>query len=395
MLILVINAGSSSLKYQLIDSATEAVVAKGNAERVGIAGSKLSQKNGDQAYEIEISMPDHIAAMEQVFAALIGQGVIADASAIGAVGHRVVHGGENFSASVIINDDVLAAIRQNVPLAPLHNPANLMGIEACQKLMPNVPQVAVVDTAFHQTMPEKAFLYGVPYEWYTRLKVRRYGFHGTSHRFVAERAAQMLGKPLESLKLVTCHLGNGSSIAAVDGGKSVDTSMGLTPLEGVSMGTRSGDIDPAIIKYVMDNDSLSIAEVDTCLNKKSGLFGVSGISSDMRDIIAGCKENNPRAIAALEGFAYRVLKYVGSYAAAMGGLDAVIFTAGIGENTPEVRSIVAKGLGFLGAKLDEQKNQGRTECDLSTPDSRVKILLVNTNEELAIARDTQALVAGN
>lgn len=396
MKILVINAGSSSLKYQLIDMTNEQVIAKGLAERIGIEGANLIHRpDGRDSVKIEKPMKDHIEAMKLVLAALTDpvHGVIADMSGISAVGHRVVHGGEKFSGSVLINEDVMNAIKENVPLAPLHNPANIMGIEACQNVMPTTPMVAVFDTAFHQTMPAKAYLYGVPYDFYKRLKVRRYGFHGTSHKYVAERAAAMLGRPASEVKLVTCHLGNGCSIAAIDCGKSVDTSMGMTPLEGVLMGTRSGDMDPAIIEYLMSQASLSIDEVISILNKKSGLIGISGVSSDMRDTLNAADGGNERAKMAVDVFCYRIRKYIGAYAAAMGGLDAVIFTAGIGENNPRLRQMILSGLEFLGIGVDEEKNLKKMpEQDISTEGARVRAMVIATNEELVIARDTLALV---
>jgi acetate kinase len=396
MKILVINAGSSSLKYQLIDMDNEQVIAKGLAERIGIEGSNLQHRpSGHSPVRIEKPMKDHIEAMKFVLKALADKehGVITDMSAISAVGHRVVHGGEKFSGSVLIDDEVMEAIRENVPLAPLHNPANIMGIEACRKVMPQTPMVAVFDTAFHQTMPPKAYLYGVPYDFYKRLKVRRYGFHGTSHKYVSERAAVLMGRPYGQVKIITCHLGNGCSIAAVDCGKSVDTSMGLTPLEGVLMGTRCGDIDPAIIEHLMSQGGLSIEEVMSILNKKSGLIGISGVSSDMRDTLDAAEAGNERAQAAVDVFCYRIRKYIGAYAAAMGGLDAVVFTAGIGENNPKLRKIILSGLEFLGICVDEAKNDVKMpEMDITAPGARVKAYVIATNEELVIARDTLALV---
>lgn len=397
MKILVINTGSSSLKYQLIDMTTEQVIAKGLAERIGIEGSNLKHvPNGGPAVLIERPMKDHIEAIRLVMDALTSaeHGVLSDMSAINAVGHRIVHGGEKFSGSVIITDEVMDAIQENVPLAPLHNPANIMGIQACRQVMPGVPMVAVFDTAFHQSMPPKAFLYGLPYDFYKRLRVRRYGFHGTSHKYVSERAAALLGKPLEQTKIVTCHLGNGCSIAAVDGGKSVDTSMGLTPLEGVIMGTRCGDIDPAIIEYLMTQGNLSIEEVMSTLQKKSGLMGISTVSSDMRDVLSAADEGNGKAKNAVEVFCYRIRKYIGSYAAAMGGLDAVVFTAGVGENNPRLRKMICENLGFLGIGVCDEKNNIRAaEQDISSEGSLVRTLVIATNEELVIARDTLALIS--
>ncbi len=398
MNILVINAGSSSLKYQLIDMDAEQVLAKGLVERIGIEGSNLQHRPaGKEEVRIETPMKDHVDGMKLVLDALVDKnhGVIASMDEIGAVGHRVVHGGESFKESVLINDAVMAAIEENVPLAPLHNPANIMGIKACLSVMPKTPMVAVFDTAFHQTMPARAYLYGLPIDLYRRLKVRRYGFHGTSHMYVSKKAAELLGKPVESLKIVTCHLGNGSSVSAVDGGKSVDTSMGLTPLEGLMMGTRCGDMDPAIVKYLMDRDNLSIEDVDKILNKKSGLLGVSDLSSDMRDITSAAASGNEDAANALEMFCYRIKKYIGAYAAAMGGLDVIVLTAGIGENVAIVREKVLSGLEFLGVKMDKVKNESRPKDVLiSTDDSKVKVLVIATDEEMTIARDTQRLVKG-
>ncbi|MBC8530970.1 acetate/propionate family kinase [Gehongia tenuis] len=398
MNILVINAGSSSLKYQLIDMDAEKVLAKGLVERIGIEGANLQHRPaGKEEVRIETPMKDHVDGMKLVLDALVDKnhGVIASMDEIGAVGHRVVHGGESFKESVLIDDAVMAAIEENVPLAPLHNPANIMGIKACLSVMPKTPMVAVFDTAFHQTMPAKAYLYGLPIDLYRRLKVRRYGFHGTSHMYVSKKAAELLGKPVESLKIVTCHLGNGSSVSAVDGGRSVDTSMGLTPLEGLMMGTRCGDMDPAIVKYLMDRDHLSIEDVDKILNKKSGLLGVSDLSSDMRDITSAAASGNEDAANALEMFCYRIKKYIGAYAAAMGGLDVIVLTAGIGENVAIVREKVLSGLEFLGVKMDKVKNESRPKDVLiSTDDSKVKVLVIATDEEMTIARDTQRLVKG-
>ena len=394
MNILVINCGSSSLKYQLINSDTEAVLAKGLCERIGIDGALTYQPAGGEKEVTEIPMPTHSEAISAVIAALTDEkkGVVKSLSEIGAVGHRVVHGGEKFTSSCLINDETMAAIEECNDLAPLHNPANLIGIRACQKLMPGVPNVAVFDTAFHQTMPEVAYIYGIPYEYYEKYKVRRYGFHGTSHSYVSKRAAEMLGKKVEDLKIIVCHLGNGASICAVDHGKSVDTSMGLTPLEGLVMGTRSGDIDPAIIDFVGKKEGLDLDGMNNILNKKSGMLGISGVSSDGRDLGAAAAAGNERAKLALDVFDYDVIKYIGSYAAVMNGVDAICFTAGIGENNIEMRANVCAHLGYLGAKLDPEKNDVRgEERIISTDDSKVKILLVPTNEELAIARETLAL----
>ncbi len=395
MHILVINAGSSSLKYQLIDMTTEAVRAKGICERIGIDGSKITQTADGKAYEAVLPMKDHAEAFEVLVKALTDpeNGAIQDMSSIGAVGHRVVHGGESFTESVLIDDAVLAAIEANIPLAPLHNPANLTGIQACAAVMPGVPMVAVFDTAFHQTMPRRAYLYGLPYEYYTRLRVRRYGFHGTSHRFVATKAAEIMGQPLEALKLIVCHLGNGSSITAVDRGHSIDTSMGLTPLEGVIMGTRSGDMDPAIAEFLCDADNLSIRDVTGVFNKKSGLLGLSGgLSSDFRDIVAAMESGDDAGQRTMDVFAYRIRKYIGAYAAAMNGLDAVVFTAGIGENTYQARARILEDMDFYGIQIDLEKNRNR-QTFINTPESKVKVLIVPTNEELAIARDTLEIVS--
>jgi acetate kinase len=395
MHILVINAGSSSLKYQLIDMSTEAVLAKGLCERIGIEGSNIAQKANGKVYEAAVPLKNHTDAFEAVVAALTDpeNGAIRDMSAIAAVGHRVVHGGESFTESVRIDGRVLAAIEANIPLAPLHNPANLTGIRACADVMPGVPMVAVFDTAFHQTMPRRAYLYALPYDYYTRLKVRRYGFHGTSHRFVAAKAAETLGKPLESLKIVVCHLGNGSSVTAVDGGRSVDTSMGLTPLEGVVMGTRSGDMDPALTEFLCEAEHKSASEITSVYNKKSGLLGLSGgLSSDWRDIVKAAETGSDEGRRTAEVFAYRIRKYIGAYAAAMNGLDAVVFTAGIGENSHEARRLILQDTEFLGIRVDEAKSAGR-ETFINAADSRVKVMIVPTDEELAIARDTLEIVS--
>lgn len=396
MNILVINAGSSSLKYQLIDMDNESLIAKGNAERIGIAGSNLQHRpTGKDSVVIEKPMANHIDAIKMVLDALVDpqHGVIADMSEIHAVGHRVVHGGERFASSVVIDETVMDAIRDNISLAPLHNPANIMGIEACRAVMPTTPMVAVFDTAFHQTMPPKAYLYGLPYDLYTRLKVRRYGFHGTSHRYVSQEVARVMGKDAQSLKVVTCHLGNGGSVTAVDGGKSVDTSMGMTPLEGIIMGTRSGSLDPAILEFVMKQDNLTIDDVMAILNKKSGLLGLSGVGSDMRDVTGAAREGNERARQALEAFTYSVRKYIGAYAAAMNGMDCIVMTAGIGENVAIVRKMVLENLEWLGVELDNDANEnGKGDRLISKPTSRVKVYVISTNEELMIARDTLELV---
>lgn len=395
--ILVINAGSSSLKYQLIDMDTETLIAKGLAERIGGAGSNLTHKpTGGTPVTIEQPMKDHKDAIRMVLDALTDKdhGVISSMDEINAVGHRVVHGGEKFSGSVLVDEDVMAALEENIPLAPLHNPANILGIRACQAVMPNAPMVAVFDTAFHQTMPAKAFIYGLPYEYYKENKVRRYGFHGTSHRYVSQKVADCMGKDIKDLKIITCHLGNGGSVTAVDGGKSVDTTMGLTPLEGVLMGTRCGDMDPAIIEYLMTNKNMTISEVMTVLNKKSGMQGISGVSSDMRDITAGLKNGDERCTLAFQSFCYRVSKYIGAYAAAMGGVDAVVFTAGIGENVALVRETVCEKLGFMGITVDPELDAVRgDEVRISPEGAKVQVWVIATNEELMIARDTLELVS--
>ena len=395
--ILVINAGSSSLKYQLMDPDTQEVLAKGLCERIGIDG-RLTHKvpATDGKYEFEIAMPTHAEAIQSVIDALLSaeHGVIKSMSEIDAVGHRVVHGGESFAGSVKIDDTVMAALEACIPLAPLHNPANITGIKACQSVMPGVPMVAVFDTAFHQTMPEKAYMYALPYEFYENDKVRRYGFHGTSHKYVAGRAAAMLGKNIEDLKIVTCHLGNGSSVTAVDGGKSVDTSMGFTPLAGLPMGTRSGDLDAGILEYLMNKYGWDIKEMVNTLNKKSGVLGVSGVSSDFRDLENAHKDGNHRAGLAVDMFNYDVKKLIGAYAAAMGGVDAIVFTAGVGENSASQRLAIASDLEFMGVKMDAEANNVRgKETVISAADSKVKVLLIPTDEELMIARDTKELVA--
>ena len=396
MNILVINCGSSSIKYQLVDMTNEAVMAKGLVERIGIEGSVLTHKpEGKEKVKIEVPMKDHTDSIRLVLEALVNKdyGVINDMSEIGAVGHRVVHGGEKYSESVLIDENVMKTLEECTALAPLHNPPNLIGINACKALMGDTPMVAVFDTAFHQTMPDYAYTYALPYELYENNAVRRYGFHGTSHRFVTAAAAEMLGKNPEDLKIITCHLGNGASCAAIDGGKSVDTSMGFTPLEGLVMGTRCGDIDPAILVYIQNELGLSVEEVNNLINKKSGVLGISGISSDFRDIEEAAGKGNKRAKLALDVFHYRVRKYIGSYAAAMGGVDAIVFTAGLGENAPESRLEICKGLEFLGVSVDADKNNFRGKAEIvSTDDSKVKVLVIPTNEELMIARDTKEIV---
>ena len=395
MNVLVINSGSSSLKFQLINSESEAVLAKGLCERIGIDGRLTYQPAGGEKNVSEKAMPTHTEAIQFVIDALTDAdtGVVKSLDEIGAVGHRVVHGGEKFAKSVVVTPEVKAAIAECNDLAPLHNPANLIGIEACESLMPGTPQVVVFDTAFHQTMPEKAYMYGLPYEYYEKYKVRRYGFHGTSHSFVSKRVAEIVGKPYNATKTIVCHLGNGASVSAVLNGESVDTSMGLTPLEGLVMGTRSGDIDPAIMEFIAKKENLDIAGIMNVLNKKSGVEGVSGVSSDFRDLEAAAKAGNKRAELAIDVFAYRVAKYVGAYTAAMNGVDNIVFTAGIGENCALVRTKVCSYLGYLGITIDEEANGKRgEEIVISTPDSKVKVLVVPTNEELAIARETVALV---
>lgn len=398
MKVLVINCGSSSLKYQVFDMQTETVLAKGNVERIGIDGAFLKYRRGDEdTITVEAEIPNHEVAIQLVFDALTNEsyGVLKSTAEIEAVGHRVVHAGEKYASSVLIDDDVMAALRECIELAPLHNPPNIVGIEVAQKLMPNVKHVGVFDTAFHQTMPDYAYMYALPYELYEQYRVRRYGFHGTSHKYVAERAAAILGRPISELKLITCHLGNGASVTAVDHGKSVDTSMGFTPLEGLIMGTRSGDVDPAVVTFVQDKEGLTSEQVNNLLNKQSGVFGISGVSSDFRSLEEASEEGNKRAALAMEMFAYRVRKYIGAYAAAMGGVDAIVFTAGLGENSAQMRQDICAGLEFLGVKLDAERNSVRgKEVDFSADDAKVRTLLVPTNEELMIARDTVALVQG-
>ena len=395
MNILVINCGSSSLKYQLIDSSNENVLAKGLCDRIGIADSFIKQTvTGKDATVINVDLKDHNIAIAEVVKALTSKehGVIESLADISAVGHRIVHGGEKFCESVIIDDEAMKAIEDCVPLAPLHNPANIIGIKACQAAMPGVPQIAVFDTAFHQTMPSEAYMYALPYEYYTKHGIRKYGFHGTSHKYVAERCAALMEKPIEDLKIITCHIGNGGSIAAVKGGKCMDTSMGFTPLDGLEMGTRSGILDPAVVLFLMENENLSSKEMNTVLNKKSGLAGVSGVSSDMRDVTAAAKEGNERAKLALDIFAYRVKSYIGQYAAVMNGVDAIVFTAGIGENDIATRFACASGLEYLGVSIDADKNNVRGgEVEISADGSKVKVFVISTNEELAIARETARL----
>ena len=398
MNVLVINAGSSSLKYQLLNPETGDLLAKGLCERIGIDGKftyKPQVEGKEKLDAVDVAMPTHAEAIAAVLDALVDpkNGVISSMKEIDAVGHRVVHGGEKFASSVVITDEVMAAIEECNPLAPLHNPANIIGIKACQEKMPGVPMVAVFDTAFHQTMPAKAYTYAIPYEYYENDKLRRYGFHGTSHRYVSQRCAEILGKPIEELKIVSCHLGNGSSITAVDGGKSVDTSMGLTPLAGLPMGTRSGDMDAGIMEYIMKKYDMSMADMMTTLNKKSGVLGISGVSSDFRDLDNAAAEGNKRAALAIEVFEYGVRKMIAEYAAAMGGVDAVIFTAGVGENSADMRLHFVDGLQFMGIEIDPEKNNIRGEERIVSPDgAKVKVLVIPTNEELMIAKDTAELV---
>ena len=395
MNVLVINCGSSSLKYQLIDSDTEAVLAKGLCERIGIDGRRVYQKAGNDKEITEASMPTHKEAIQMVLEALTNEktGAIKSLAEVNAIGHRIVHGGEKFASSAIITDEMIKAVEECNDLAPLHNPANLIGIRVCSELMPNVPQVGVFDTAFHQTMPAKAYLYGLPIEYYKNYKVRRYGFHGTSHSFVSKRAVEFLGLDKDNSKVIVCHLGNGSSISAVQNGKCVDTTMGLTPLEGVVMGTRSGSIDPAIVEYIAKKENLDLAGVMNVLNKKSGLQGMSGVSSDMRDLRAAAAEGNEDAKNAIEVLCYGIAKYVGGYVAAMNGVDAIVFTAGIGENVGMIREKVCSYLGFLGVTIDAKANEAMgEEVVISGADSKVKVAVIPTNEELAICRDTVALV---
>ena len=396
MKILVINAGSSSLKYQLFDTADGSVLAKGLCERIGIPGGHVKHTPaGRDTFEEDYRMDSHADGIRRVIELMTtgGTAVIGSMSEIDAVGHRVLHGGAEFSGSVLVTPEVKEAIKRCIPLGPLHNPANLTGILACEEAMGDIPQVAVFDTAFHQTMPDYAYMYAIPYEYYEKYQIRRYGFHGTSHRYVSAKAAEFLGKDIKDLKIVTCHLGNGSSIAAVDGGKCVDTSMGLTPLEGLPMGTRSGNLDPAILEFVMKNEGISdISEMLNILNKKSGMLGISGVSSDFRDLFAARDAGNERAKLALECFTYSIRKFIGSYAAAMGGLDVVVFTAGVGENNAGIRADSVKGLEFMGVKIDDAKNNTRGTVDVTGEGSRVKVLVIPTDEEFVIASDTEEIV---
>ncbi len=398
MKVLVINAGSSSLKYQLIDMDNKTVLAKGLCERIGIDGSNLQHTcvmKGLDRIKIENPMKDHGDAIQMVIDALVdaNHGVISSMDEIGAVGHRVVHGAEEFTGSTLITEAVMKALEKCTPLAPLHNPPNIIGIEACQKIIPNIPQVAVFDTAFHQTMPKKAYMYALPYEYYEKYGIRKYGFHGTSHNYVSHEAAKFLGKDFNELKIVTCHLGNGSSISAVDCGKCVDTSMGFTPLDGVPMGTRTGSMDPAVMTFLM-NMGMTSKEIDTLVNKESGVAGVSGVSSDFRDLSAAADNGNERAQLALDMFTYQVKKYIGSYAAAMGGLDAIVLTAGVGENDAATRKAILSGLEFMGVKIDDKKNEKRGTVDITACRAKVKTLVIPTDEEMMIALETKAIVEG-
>ena len=395
MIVFVINCGSSSLKYQLIDMTKETVMAKGLVERIGMDGSILKHSPADKdTLEFTPAIPDHKVAIQLVIDALIDEnhGVIKKMSEINAVGHRVVHGGERFTDSMLITSDVIAGIEACCEIAPLHNPPNLHGIHACMELMPEVPQVAVFDTAFHQTMPKTAFLYGLPYEMYVKYGLRRYGFHGTSHRYVAQKAAEMMGEHMSDLRIITCHLGNGASLTAIKYGKSVDTSMGYTPLEGLIMGTRSGEIDPAIIPFLMEKENMDAQQIDNLLNRQSGILGISGVSSDFRDLEAAANDGDERSQLAIDIFAYKVRKYIGGYVAAMGGVDAIVFTAGLGENSPFMREKICNGLEYLGTRIDPELNKIRGKArEISIKRSRTKIFVVPTNEELVIARDTKRI----
>jgi len=399
MKVLVINCGSSSLKYQLMDMDTENAIAKGLVERIGIPGSVLTHRPADkEKVVIEGDLPDHVAAIKVVLDAILHPeyGAVKSLDEIDAVGHRVVHGGEKVTKSVLIDENIKNIIRDCAELSPLHNPANLAGILACEKLMPKTPQVAVFDTAFHQTMPPESYMYGLPYELYEKYHIRRYGFHGTSHKYVSQRAAVVLDRNLEDLKIITCHLGNGSSISAIKGGKCIDTSMGLTPLQGLTMGTRSGDIDPTIVSYIIEKEGLTAQEANDLLNKKSGVLGLSGVSSDFRDIEQAAKAGNYRAQLALDVFVHDVKKYIGSYAAILDGVDAIVFTAGVGENSYEMRKNICSTLTYLGVNLDDEKNKNARgkEIDISQPDAKCRVLVIPTNEELMIALDTKEIVAG-
>ncbi|WP_148133881.1 acetate/propionate family kinase [Candidatus Formimonas warabiya] len=396
MKVLVLNSGSSSLKYQLFDMTDESVLAKGLVERIGLEGSLLTHRPENKEKQvIYTDIPNHSVAIKLVLDALTdaNYGVISSMKEIDAVGHRTVHGGSTFTKSTLINDKVIEEMEKLVAIAPLHNPPGILGIKACEQIMPGVPQVAVFDTAFHQTMPEASYIYGLPYELYEKYGIRRYGFHGTSHRYVSQRVAEIIGKPIEELKIITCHLGNGSSIAAIDGGKVMDTTMGFTPLEGLIMGTRSGNVDPAIIKFIMQNEHLTIDQVDELLNKKSGFLGISGVSSDLRNVEEAAAQGNPRAKLAIEMFNQRIVRFIGAFAAQMNGVDVIVFTAGIGENAIETREAVCAKLTFLGVDFDREANQVRgQEREITKPGSKVKIFVIPTNEELMIARDTAQLV---
>lgn len=396
MKILVLNSGSSSLKYQLFDMTDESVLAKGLVERIGLEGSLLTHRPANKEKQvINTDIPDHTTAIQLVLDALTNPdyGVISSMDEIGAVGHRIVHGGSVFTETTIINDEVVAEIEKLIPLAPLHNPPGIAGIKACRSILPNVPQVAVFDTAFHQSMPEVSYIYGLPYEYFEKYGIRRYGFHGTSHRYVSHRAAEILGEPLEDLKMITCHLGNGSSIAAIDKGKVMDTTMGFTPLEGLMMGTRSGNVDPAIISFIMEKENLTIKEVDELLNKKSGFLGVSGVSSDLRNVEEAASEGNYRAQLAIDMFYQKIVRFIGAFVAEINGIDVLVFTAGIGENSPQMREAVCDKLEFLCLFIDKEKNKFRgEEREISRPGSKVKVFVIPTNEELMIARDTATLV---
>ena len=399
MKILVINAGSSSLKYQLFDMDNESIIAKGLCERIGIDGhlKHTPMVDGKPVFDEDMAFPTHSEAITAVLDKLVSAeyGVVASMDEINAVGHRVLHGGMKFTASQLVTEDVKAAIRECFPLGPLHNPANLMGIEACEKIMPGVPQVAVFDTAFHQTMPASSYMYAIPYKYYEENQVRRYGFHGTSHRYVSAEAIRVMGLEAKGSKIITCHLGNGSSLAAVKDGKCFDTSMGLTPLEGVPMGTRSGDLDPAVVEFITNLEGCTVSETLTMLNKKSGVLAVSGVSSDFRDLDNAVEEGNERAKLALDMFNYNVKKYIGSYAAAMGGVDGIVFTAGVGENSASVREACCEGLEYMGVKIDKEANNCRGKLQkISAEDSKVQVYVIPTNEELVIARDAKAIVEG-
>lgn len=397
MKVLVVNCGSSSLKYQLFDMTDESVLAKGLVERIGIDGSVLTHQPADKDKTIiNADIKNHSIAIKMVVDALINpeHGVITSMQEITAVGHRVVHGAEKFASSVLITPEVMQALEECIEMAPLHNPPNILGINACAELMPGVAQVGVFDTAFHQTMPKKAYIYGLPYEAYEKHRVRRYGFHGTSHKFVSQSVAELMGKDVSELKIVTCHLGNGSSVAAVKNGQVIDTSMGFTPLEGLVMGTRCGDVDPAVLPFIMKKEGFSVEDIDNYINKKSGVLGISGVSSDFRDIEGAAEDGNERAQLALDIFAYRVRKYIGSYVAAMGGVDAIVFTAGLGENSISMREMIAEGLEFLGTKICKERNNVRGKSrEISAEGSQVKVFIVPTNEELMIARDTKVICA--